>query len=410
MPGYLGDQKNFGSYFRQAIEKNGDRTRQAILSQKVRPFLLRRTKVEVAKELPAKTIMIESVQLDGAQRDLYETVRLTMHEKVKEEILLKGFKRSQIAILEALLRLRQVCCDPRLIGTKFKHKAKDSSKLRRVLDMVSELVDEGRKILIFSQFTSMLDIIAAELLKLKVEFVQIRGDTKDRSEPVRRFQNGEVPVFLLSLKAGGTGLNLTAADTVIHYDPWWNPAVENQATDRAHRIGQTKPVFVYKAIATGTIEERMLQLQEKKKALAEGVFDERKAASINITEEELEYLFRPLSDEPKVEEDVATYSSETSRSSPILLLPLNEDESSNEEEGEADIEVELKVEQKNNRPRKHLEVKAKKQKNDKHTDKNENSDKDQTTEYTGDPFIDALRKQGLSVEDIVAGEFMKRKK
>ncbi len=403
IPGYLGDQKNFGSFFRQPIEKHGDRTRQAILSQRVRPFLLRRTKTEVAKELPAKTVMIESVQLDGAQRDLYETVRLTMHEKVKEEILLKGFKRSQIAILEALLRLRQVCCDPRLIGTKFNHKAKDSSKLRRVLDMVTELVDEGRKILIFSQFTSMLDIIAAELQALKIDFVQIRGDTKDRAEPVRKFQAGEVPVFLLSLKAGGTGLNLTAADTVIHYDPWWNPAVENQATDRAHRIGQTKPVFVYKAIAAGTIEERMLQLQEKKKVLAEGIFDEKKAASINITEQELEFLFRPLSDDSTVEESVASYLSNGLTDPQILHLPVDEGDPPQDEKQEV-IEVKKSVK----RESKALAPKENGAKKEPPDNRTESSDK-QTAKNSVDPFIEALRKQGLSVEDIAAGEFMKKR-
>lgn len=344
------------------------------------------------------------MQLDGAQRDLYETVRLTMHEKVKEEIHLKGFKRSQIAILEALLRLRQVCCDPRLIGTKFNHKAKDSSKLRRVLDMVTELIDEGRKILIFSQFTSMLDIIAAELQALKIEYVQIRGDTKDRAEPVRKFQAGEIPVFLLSLKAGGTGLNLTAADTVIHYDPWWNPAVENQATDRAHRIGQTKPVFVYKAIAAGTIEERMLQLQEKKKALAEGVFDEKKAASINITEQELEFLFRPLSDDPTVEESAGSYFSKGSTDSSILRLPLNEDKPSQDEKHEEKVEKKpVKRESTTNAPKRNTVT-------IKRTNNPLESREEKGAKTSVDPFIEALRKQGLSVEDIAAGEFMKKKK
>lgn len=368
VPGYLGDQKNFGTHFRQPIEKHGDLSRLRILSQRVRPFLLRRTKTEVAKELPEKTIMIESVHLDGPQRDLYETVRLSMHKKVREEIEKKGFKRSQLAILEAILRLRQVCCDPRLIGTKFNHKAKESGKLSRLIEMLVQLIEEGRKILIFSQFTSMLDIIAAELQSLKIEFVQIRGDTKDRAEPVRKFQAEEVPIFLLSLKAGGTGLNLTAADTVIHYDPWWNPAVENQATDRAHRIGQTKPVFVYKMIASGTIEERMLHLQEKKKALAEGVFDEKKAASINITEEELDFLFRPLNDDPTVQESSGQYTTTKSKKLELVDLPLNDDGKAPDETPKPDSEDEIK-----------------------------------------DPFIEALLKQGLSIEEILSGDYMKKR-
>jgi SNF2 family DNA or RNA helicase len=151
--------------------------------------------------------------------------------------------------------------------------------------MLPELVEEGRRILLFSQFTSMLDLIEAEVTALGIPFVDLRGDTKDRETPVARFQRGEVPLFCLSLKAGGTGLNLTAADTVIHYDPWWNPAVEAQATDRAHRIGQDKPVFVYKLIAETTIEQRMLELQDRKAALANGLFDpEAKAGTFEVAE------------------------------------------------------------------------------------------------------------------------------
>jgi hypothetical protein len=162
------------------------------------------------------------------------------------------------------------------------------------MDVLPQLVESGRKVLLFSQFTSMLDLIAAELDDNKISYVQLRGDTRDRATPVKRFQNGDVPVFLISLKAGGTGLNLTAADTVIHYDPWWNPAVENQATDRAHRIGQDKPVFVYKMIATGTIEERILEMQKRKQAIADAVFDADRAGTVAITEDDLAYLLAPI--------------------------------------------------------------------------------------------------------------------
>lgn len=167
--------------------------------------------------------------------------------------------------------------------------------------MLEELVSEGKKILLFSQFTSMLDLIVPELNKRKIGFVEIRGDTKDRATPVKQFQAGTVPVFLLSLKAGGTGLNLTEADTVIHYDPWWNPAVENQATDRAHRIGQNRAVFVFKLIASGTIEERMLELQERKKAIAAGIYSDDNALPSQLTAAELESLFLPLTPDSKPE-------------------------------------------------------------------------------------------------------------
>jgi SNF2 family DNA or RNA helicase len=159
---------------------------------------------------------------------------------------------------------------------------------------VRELIADGRRILLFSQFTSMLDLIKPELDRARIPLVELRGDTGDRVTPVARFQQGMVPLFLISLKAGGTGLNLTAADTVIHYDPWWNPAVETQATDRAHRIGQDKPVFVYKLIALGTVEERILQLQERKRALAGVVFDPESGGAAGFDRADLELLFRPL--------------------------------------------------------------------------------------------------------------------
>jgi SNF2 family DNA or RNA helicase len=235
---------------------------------RVRPFILRRKKEEVARELPPKTIIVRKVELVGGQRDLYETVRVAMDEKVREEIASKGFNRSQIVILDALLKLRQVCCDPRLVKAKSAQKVKERAKLDLLMTMLPEQVEEGRRILLFSQFTSMLALIEKELKLAGLDYVMLTGETRDREEQVRRFQAGEVPIFLISLRAGGVGLNLTAADTVIHYDPWWNPAAENQATDRAHRLGQDKPVFVYKLIVAGSIEEKILALQERKAELA----------------------------------------------------------------------------------------------------------------------------------------------
>ncbi len=294
MPGLLGDEKRFRRLFRTPIEKHGDEDRRASLQRRIAPFLLRRSKQEVAKELPPKTEIVRSVELGSAQRDLYESLRLAMHSKIQEEIGKKGMARSHIIILDALLKLRQVCCDPRLVKLDSARQVKSSAKLELLMDMLPELVEEGRRILLFSQFTSMLALIEAELDRLKLPYVKLTGDTKDRATPVQRFQAGEVPLFLISLKAGGTGLNLTAADTVIHYDPWWNPAVETQATDRAHRLGQDKPVFVYKLLTAGTVEEKILAMQTRKKALADSLFSADAKSGPALTLDDLNALFEPL--------------------------------------------------------------------------------------------------------------------
>lgn len=273
--GLLRDLPGFNMKYRFPIEKLGDKNVLQALQKKVSPFLLRRTKDIVAKDLPEKTLIVRKVELAEEQRDLYETLRLSLYENVKSVIAHKGLASSNIELLDALTKMRQACCDPRLVSLPSARNIKSSAKLELLLEMLEELISEGRKILLFSQFTSMLDLIEPELAARNIQFVQIRGSTKDRETPVKVFQAGQVPLFLLSLKAGGTGLNLTAADTVIHYDPWWNPSVENQATDRAHRIGQDKTVFVFKLIAADTIEEKILELQEKKKELAEGVFAEQ---------------------------------------------------------------------------------------------------------------------------------------
>lgn len=298
LPGFLGSQKEFAKRWRTPIEKGGDTVRRDLLARRIRPFMLRRRKDDVAKELPPKTLIVRSVDLEGAQRDLYETVRTAMHDKVRTAISEQGLNRSHIVVLDALLKLRQVCCDPRLVKLDMAAKVHESAKLDLLLSMLPELIDEGRRVLLFSQFTGMLTLIAAQVEKLGIPYVMLTGDTTDRATPVRRFQAGEVPLFLISLKAGGVGLNLTAADTVIHYDPWWNPAAENQATDRAHRLGQDKPVFVYKLIVAGSIEEKIVALQEKKAALAEGILSDDGAAAVKFTAADLEGLFAPM---PSVE-------------------------------------------------------------------------------------------------------------
>ena len=296
LPGLLGDEKTFNSSFRHPIERQDDPQRRMLLNRRIRPFLLRRTKDSVAKELPPKTEMVRKVELSGPQRDLYETVRLAMDQKVREEIDRKGVARSQIVILEALLKLRQVCCDPRLVKSTKKAAATGSAKLIDLMQMVEDLLEEKRKILVFSQFTSMLELIEEELEARDIPYAILTGETRDRGAQVAAFQQGAVPIFLISLKAGGVGLNLTAADTVIHYDPWWNPAAENQATDRAWRIGQDKPVFVYKLIAKGTLEEKIQLLQQKKSDLAQSVLAEGESQKMALTQEDLQQIFAPLQD------------------------------------------------------------------------------------------------------------------
>jgi hypothetical protein len=292
MPGFLGDRETFRRVFRNQIEKEGDTTRQALLASRVKPFLLRRTKEQVAAELPPKQEVVREIELSEGQRDLYESVRLSMHQRVRDEIQQRGLARSNIAILEALLKLRQVCCDPRLLKSGQGEEV-GSAKFELLMDMLPNMVEAGRHVIVFSQFVEMLDLIDEALTAAKIPFVKLTGQTKDRETPVKRFQAGEVPIFLISLKAGGTGLTLTRADTVIHYDPWWNPAVEAQATDRAHRIGQDKTVFVYKMISSGTVEEKMVELQAKKQALVDSVLS-GSAAGLSFTEDDIDALFAPL--------------------------------------------------------------------------------------------------------------------
>lgn len=294
LPGLLGDDKSFRKLFRTPIEKQGNNERRSLLVRRIAPFLLRRTKAQVVRELPPKTEIVRYCQLDGAQRDLYEAIRVAMHEKVRQEIDKKGVNRSQIVILDALLKLRQVCCDPRLLKLPAAKRVNQSAKLELLMSLLPDMLGEGRRILLFSQFTSMLALIELELARHGLVYVKLTGDTIDRATPVSRFQDGEVSLFLISLKAGGVGLNLTAADTVIHYDPWWNPAAENQATDRAHRIGQENPVFVYKLITEGTVEEKIISMQRRKRDLAQGVLEGGGEASAPMTAEDLAMLFEPL--------------------------------------------------------------------------------------------------------------------
>jgi len=287
MPGLLGGLKSFNQFYRQPIEQEGDRLSQQALAKRVAPFMLRRTKTDVVQELPAKTEIIQYVQLEGQQRELYESIRISMEQRIRQLVATKGLARSHIEFLDALLKLRQACIDPRLVKLDKAAQIEGSAKLDWLRDTLPELLDEGRRVLIFSQFTAVLGLLEVLLKELNVEYSKLTGQTRKRQEAIDRFQSGDVPVFLISLKAGGSGLNLTAADTVIHLDPWWNPAVEQQATDRAYRIGQDKPVFVYKLVAADTVEERIQQMQQQKQALADALFDETGRAGMPTDQESL---------------------------------------------------------------------------------------------------------------------------
>ncbi len=288
-PGLLGDRKSFTKRFRSPIEKEGDPLRRSQLARRIRPFILRRTKAEVATELPPKETILRHINLGSEQRELYDTIRATLHDSVRDQLSELGPSQGRFVVLNALLKLRQACCDPRLVKLASGQSEAGSAKLDTLMEMIGGMLPEGRRILVFSQFTSMLDLIKPRLVEAGHKFVELRGDTRDRAEPVRAFQAEEVPLFLISLKAGGRGLNLTAADTVIHYDPWWNPAVEDQASDRAHRIGQKRSVFIYKLIAADTVEERIIHLQQRKAELAGLAFDaEVEAAGLDA--EDLEFL------------------------------------------------------------------------------------------------------------------------
>ncbi|MBK9146072.1 MAG: SNF2 helicase associated domain-containing protein [Candidatus Melainabacteria bacterium] len=293
MPDFLSNYKEFYESYERPIEAGLDGAGQR-LRKIVNPFILRRLKSQVEKELPDRTDIVHLCELDDEQRSIYLEVLDECRQQVFSQIASQGLRRSHMSVLKALLQLRQVCCDPRLLKGRDIAPNGPSAKLETLVHMVEEIVDEGHKILVFSQFVSMLTLVRKEFEKIGMVYEYIDGQTpaKDRLDKVNAFNaDPNIPVFLISLKAGGTGLNLTGADYVIHYDPWWNPAVENQATDRAHRIGQTRHVFNYKLITRGTVEEKILGLQRKKKELAELVIGGDENVAKSLTQEDLEFLF-----------------------------------------------------------------------------------------------------------------------
>ena len=296
MPGFLGTARHFQQHWRKPIEVNGETLRARLLAARVRPFILRRRKDQVATELPPKIEITRNVTLQGVQRELYESVRVAADHLLRRVLQRQGFASSQITILDALLKLRQVCCDPHLVPGLPVPADLLGAKLEDLQTLLPGLVDEGRRVLVFSQFTGLLARVGTLLDAQGIAWLRLTGDTPvaERGALVQAFQAQQAPVFLISLKAGGTGLNLTAADTVIHLDPWWNPAVEQQATDRAHRIGQTQSVFVYRLVVQGSIEERMLTLQQRKAQLAESLLGSDPAEAGKFSAAELEGLLAPL--------------------------------------------------------------------------------------------------------------------
>ena len=319
MPGYLGDREDFRERYELPISRNNSAEALARLSKRLRPFLLRRRKREVATDLPEKLEQVAYCELATKQRQVYSALLEGARNKIDRAVDGKNSGQSRMVMLTALLRLRQAACDLRLLnkgeagapelenGTRGmkaldpadQEEARDSEgssaagqsgKLELFAELLQEALDGGHRVLVFSQFVSMLSLIRRELDASGIEFCYLDGQTKDRAGVVDRFQTGAVPVFLISLKAGGVGLNLTAADTVIHFDPWWNPAVEAQATDRAHRIGQKNPVTAYKLIARGTVEEKILNLQRKKREMIDATIENEEPMMEGLTMEDIRSL------------------------------------------------------------------------------------------------------------------------
>ncbi|CAM3961553.1 DEAD/DEAH box helicase [Shewanella aquimarina] len=325
MPGFLGTATQFQRQFKQPIEKDHCDTSRQRLAQRLAPFMLRRTKRQVATELPTKTVINTLIELSQSQSDLYETIRLTVAEQVQLALRQTGAKANRLMISNALLKLRQVCCHPSMLNlaqagerahlaeassggeTSRMNAAYDggqdelnaeSSKLAWLENKLPSMIEDGRNILIFSSFTSMLDLIAEQLDRQQIGYEMLTGRSRHRDRIIERFRRGEVNVFLISLKAGGSGLNLTEADVVIHVDPWWNPAAEEQASDRAYRIGQDKPVFVYKLICQNTVEERIQQLQQSKQALAQSMYQTESLTAAEMDKDDWLALLQPITEQP----------------------------------------------------------------------------------------------------------------
>jgi SNF2 family DNA or RNA helicase len=293
MPGYLGRHDTFRSTYELPIARGGPDAEpaQMKLRRKLHPFLLRRLKKDVAKDLPPKIKSIQTCELSPDQRLVYKELLERSKRRIKDMVAGKGFNRCRMEILTTLLKLRQICCHLDLIKLPDLNADRPSAKMELFFELVDEAIDGGHRILVFSQFVTMLHILRDRLKERSIDFCYLDGSTKNRMDEVRRFNTERnVPIFLISLKAGGTGLNLTGADMVIHYDPWWNPAVEDQATDRAYRIGQKRTVYSVKLITKGTIEEKVLEMQKKKQAVIDATVESDEAMISSMTWNDVQEL------------------------------------------------------------------------------------------------------------------------
>ena len=291
MPGYLYKYKKFKELYEIPIIKNQDEEKMNKLKKQIEPFILRRTKSEVLTELPDKTVTILSNEMKEEQYSIYMSYMAQARDEIMYQIDMKGFEKSQIKILSLLMRLRQICCHPKLFLSEY---TGESSKLNQCIEIIQDAVLGEHKILLFSSYTSMFEIIEEQLKKLKINYLKLTGQTKvgERIKLVDEFNtNKDIKVFLISLKAGGTGLNLTGADMVIHYDPWWNLSAENQATDRTYRIGQKKNVQVYKLITKNSIEEKIYELQQKKAKLIDNMLSTDATFISKLSKDDIMALF-----------------------------------------------------------------------------------------------------------------------
>ena len=291
MPGYLFSYRKFKNTYETPIIKGKDENAMQKLKMLIEPFVLRRTKKEVLKELPDKTVTVLNNEMCEEQRNLYINYLAQVKQEVAEKVKLNGYEKSKMQILAALTRLRQICCHPSLFINGYNE---GSSKLEQCMEIIKEATKSEHKILLFSGYTSMFEIIEKELNNEHIRYFKLTGSTKvdERIKMVDEFnQNPGIQVFLISLKAGGTGLNLTGADMVIHYDPWWNLSTENQATDRAYRIGQKNNVQVYKLITKNSIEEKIYELQEKKSKLADNMLNTNTVFVNKLTKDDILKLF-----------------------------------------------------------------------------------------------------------------------
>jgi superfamily II DNA or RNA helicase len=291
MPGYLETQSQFTGKYIIPFKKSGSPETLKLLKQKVAPFILRRRKEEVLAELPEKILMLQNVMMTQLQEDTYRAILEQLKKEILDSITKNGLNKSRITVLAALTKLRQVCNHPRLVLPGAGPET-DSGKMEVLLELLAGAIDGGHKVVVFSQFVKMLKLVEAQLQEAAIRYEYLDGATRDRMERINRFnETPEIAVFLISLKAGGVGINLTSADMVIHVDPWWNPMVENQATDRVHRIGQRNQVMVYKLITLGTVEEKMLKLQKRKKSVFDAVIENNESPVNSLTWDDLRELF-----------------------------------------------------------------------------------------------------------------------